>query len=158
MFQVHLHLVWSLEKWVHKLPEKKRTILSQLRFASYGMLINCPQLLQMMDELTLAVSVENRTLLVPLSKMIVLDVFNRDVVCPFTDIPGDVSCHVLPDPDGRDAKIGVPIRHFEARSVTSNTFDRPYDSLTCEFRVINPSKRHLSFADILGNNRQAEQS
>lgn len=54
-------------------------------------------------------AVENSTLLVPLSKMIVRLTFRTDVVFPLTEIPGDASCHVLPEPDGREAKTGVPM-------------------------------------------------
>lgn len=58
--------------------------------------------------LTFAVFVENKTLLVPLSNIIVRLVFRTDVVFPLTEMLGDVSCHVLPDPDGREPKIGTP--------------------------------------------------
>ena len=59
--------------------------------------------------LTFAVFVENKILLVPLSNIIVRLVFRVDVVFPLTEMPGDTSCHVLPDPDGREAKTGAPI-------------------------------------------------
>jgi hypothetical protein len=57
---------------------------------------------------TFAVFVENKTLLVPLSNIIVRLVSRTDVVFPLTEMLGDASCHVLPDPDGKGAKIGAP--------------------------------------------------
>lgn len=41
--------------------------------------------------------------------MIVRLTFRTDVVLPLTEIPGDASCHVLPEPDGSEAKTGVPM-------------------------------------------------
>jgi hypothetical protein len=47
---------------------------------------------------TSAVSVENKTLLVPLSKMMVRRVLSNEVVLPLTDIPGDRSSQLMPVP------------------------------------------------------------
>lgn len=60
------------------------------------------------NTLTFAVSVEKRTLLVPLSKMIVRDCFNTELVLPLTDRLGEVSSQVAPA-ETAFANTGVPI-------------------------------------------------
>lgn len=58
--------------------------------------------------ITSVVDVENKMLLVPLSKMIERVVDNRVVVFPLTAKRGDERRHVDPDRAGRGAKMRFP--------------------------------------------------
>lgn len=107
---------------------------------------------------TLAVSVENKMLLVPLSKIIVRLVFRTDVVLPFTDIPGESSCHVLPDPDGREAKTGVPISGTRLTELAcGKAVQEAPGQLTSEFSGVGATECELGVADSLWRHVQAEQ-
>jgi hypothetical protein len=60
-----------------------------------------------MDNLTSAMFVEKRTLLVPLSKMMLRGAFKREFVLPFTASPGEASSQ-SPPLEVMEANIGVP--------------------------------------------------
>lgn len=92
-----------------------------------------------MKRYTSVVSVENSTLLVPLSNMIVRSAFRSAVVFPLTDSCGDASCHVLPALMGRDANVGLPtVNHILHSGFGQGHECRP---LTLEFRAINTPNR-----------------